>query len=91
VTSRVRVRQQTVLYRNRQPMQGECSPSQMQSSTVRKRSPQGLRDLAQAIIDTSIIATKPNVYLIDNFSGRINFFAHQTRALNLIWAFIQTK
>src|ERR1700744_2568054 len=43
-------------------------------------------DLAQATIDSAAIDNLPGVYLIGNYAGRINFYAQQIRALNLIWA-----
>jgi hypothetical protein len=46
-------------------------------------------DLAQALIDTSVLEARPGVYFIGNYSGRINFFAQQTRALNLVRALIK--
>jgi hypothetical protein len=45
-------------------------------------------DLAQAMIDTSSLERWPQIYFIGNYSGRINFFAQQTRALNLVCALI---
>jgi hypothetical protein len=48
--------------------------------------------IAQAIIDRALIRTatsvRPNVYVIGNYAGRINFYAQQSRALNLVWALI---
>jgi hypothetical protein len=46
-------------------------------------------ELAQALIDTSSLNLRPNLYFIGNYSGRINFFAQQSRALNLVWALIK--
>jgi hypothetical protein len=48
----------------------------------------GNAGLAQALIDTSCLDRLPHVYFIGNYSGRINFYAQQTRALNLVWALI---
>jgi Pyridine nucleotide-disulphide oxidoreductase len=45
-------------------------------------------DLAEAMIGTSSLDRCPGIYFIGNYSGRINFFAQQTRALNLVWALI---
>src|SRR3954454_23730956 len=48
-------------------------------------------DLEQAIVDSSVVDPKKRVYLIGNFSPRINFFAQQTRALNLVWSLLKLK
>jgi hypothetical protein len=48
-------------------------------------------DLAQAMIDTSSLERWPGIYFIGNYSGRINFFAQQTRALNLVRALIRKE
>jgi hypothetical protein len=45
--------------------------------------------LAQALIDASSLSELNSTYFLGNFSGRINFFAQQTRALNLVWALLQ--
>jgi hypothetical protein len=48
-------------------------------------------DLAQATIDTSSLERWPGTYFIGNYSGRISFFAQQTRALNLVLALIRKE
>ncbi|MFK5596515.1 TIR domain-containing protein [Methylobacterium sp. HMF5984] len=45
--------------------------------------------LGRALVDASSLDELRNIYFIGNFSGRINFFAQQTRALNLIWALLE--
>jgi hypothetical protein len=43
------------------------------------------------MIDTSTLESRRGIYFIGNYSGRINFFAQQTRALNLVRALISKK